>query len=152
MLWCPLQFPSLHPVVCRRAHAVLFTLFEFVCVYWCPTHIVLCICFSCLRLVYPMLPISLDCPFVIVHSVFFNVYLIKTQVKCILNILRCWLISCLNCWMDGRRNHDRIVHNVVLHISRKRTMNIIDWFGFLVFNATFNNISVISWLNIIEIN
>ena len=31
---------SLPPVVCRRAH-VLFTLFLFVCVKWCPTHIML---------------------------------------------------------------------------------------------------------------
>ena len=28
----------------------------------CPTHIVLCFCFVCLRLVYLMLPVSLDCP------------------------------------------------------------------------------------------
>jgi hypothetical protein len=31
------------PVVCRRAH-FLFTLFVFVCVYWCPKHIVLRLC------------------------------------------------------------------------------------------------------------
>jgi len=30
-----------------------------------PTHIVLCFCFVFLRLVYPMLPVSLDCPFLI---------------------------------------------------------------------------------------
>ena len=30
---------------------------------WCPTHIVLCFWFVFLRLVYPMLPISLDCSF-----------------------------------------------------------------------------------------
>jgi hypothetical protein len=29
-----------------------FTLFVLVCVYWCPTHIGLCFCFVCLRLVY----------------------------------------------------------------------------------------------------
>ena len=28
----------------------------------CPTHIVLYFCFICLRLVYLMLPVSLDCP------------------------------------------------------------------------------------------
>ena len=32
---------SLSPVVYRRTH-VLFTLFVFVCIKWCPTHIVLC--------------------------------------------------------------------------------------------------------------
>ena len=47
---------SLPPLVCRRAH-VLFTLFVFVSVY-----IVLC-CFVFLRLVYTILPVSLDCPF-----------------------------------------------------------------------------------------
>ena len=31
-----------------------------------------------LCLVYPMLPVSLECPFLIAPSVFFNVYLIKT--------------------------------------------------------------------------
>ena len=61
---------SLSPDVCRRAH-VLFTLFEFVCVYWCPTRIMLC--FVCL--VYNMLPVCLDCPFLntrnggVMHSV-----------------------------------------------------------------------------------
>jgi len=32
-------------------------------------------CFVCLRLVYPMLPVSLDCPFLIAPSVISNVYL-----------------------------------------------------------------------------
>ena len=36
---------------------------------------VFCFCFICLRLVYPMLPVSLDCPFLIASSVFSNVYL-----------------------------------------------------------------------------
>ena len=53
---------SLPPVVCSRAH-VLFTLFVFVFVWWCPIHNMLCFCFVCLRLVYPMLPASLGCTF-----------------------------------------------------------------------------------------
>jgi hypothetical protein len=40
-----------------------------------PTHIVLCFCFVFLPLVYPMLPVSLDCPFLIALSVFSNVYM-----------------------------------------------------------------------------
>ena len=52
---------SLPLIICRRVH-VLVALFVFACVQWCPTHIVLCFCFVCSRLVYPM-PISLDCPF-----------------------------------------------------------------------------------------
>jgi hypothetical protein len=54
---------------------VLFTLFVFVYVKWCPTHIVLRYCFARLRLLYPMLSVSLDYPFVIAPSVFSNVYL-----------------------------------------------------------------------------
>jgi hypothetical protein len=34
----------------------------FDCMWWCPTHNVVCFCFVCLCLVYPMLPVSLDCP------------------------------------------------------------------------------------------
>ena len=85
VLWCPLRCPNktmlgsfLPPVVCRRAH-VLFTLFVFVYIQWCLTHIVLCFCFVCLRLVYPLLSFSQDYFF---SSVFFNVYLyIINKVK-----------------------------------------------------------------------
>ena len=59
---------SLPPVVCRRVR-VLITLFVFAHVLWCPTHLVLCFCFSS-----SMLPVSLDCPFVIAPSVLSNVY------------------------------------------------------------------------------
>jgi fucose 4-O-acetylase-like acetyltransferase len=51
VLWYTLRFPqmmsgsSLTPVVCRRAHVLL------------------CFWFVFLRRVYPMLPVSLDCPF-----------------------------------------------------------------------------------------
>ena len=47
---------------------------RYLCTLWCPTHIVLCFCIVFLRLVYPMLPVSLDCPFLIAPSVFSNVY------------------------------------------------------------------------------
>ena len=40
--------------ICKVQH-VLFALFLFVYVEWCPTLIVLCFWFVCLRLVYPML-------------------------------------------------------------------------------------------------
>jgi hypothetical protein len=43
---------------------------------WCPTHIVLCLCFVFLRLMYSMLPVFLDCPFLIAPLVFSHVYLI----------------------------------------------------------------------------
>ena len=50
---------------CVQKDARLITLFVVVCVQWFPTHIVLCFCFVLLRLVYPMLLVSLDCPFLI---------------------------------------------------------------------------------------
>jgi len=40
----------------------------------CQTYIELCFCFVCLRLMYPLLPVSLDCPFLIASSVSSNVY------------------------------------------------------------------------------
>ena len=36
---------------------------------------------GCVRLVYPMLPVSLDCPYCIAPSAFFKVYLIYTSIK-----------------------------------------------------------------------
>ena len=52
---------SLPAFVCSRDH-VLFTLYVFVRVYWCPTHIVLCFCCVVLRhflqIVYFLLPSS----------------------------------------------------------------------------------------------
>jgi len=58
-------------------------------IYWCPTQIVLCFCFICLRLVYPMLPVSLDCPFSIAPSVFSNVYLRLSYIMKVFMLL--WL-------------------------------------------------------------
>jgi hypothetical protein len=43
---------------------------------------VLCFCFALLRLVCPVLPVSLDCPLLFAPSVFSNVYLIiKTSAS-----------------------------------------------------------------------
>ena len=46
-------------------------------------HYVLC-------LVYPILPVSLDCPFLVTPSVFSNVYLLPTlcPVSCVPNVAR----------------------------------------------------------------
>jgi hypothetical protein len=74
---------SLPPVACRRAH-VLHTFFVFAYMWWCPTHIALCGCFL------SMLPVFLDCPFLIAPSVFTNVYLFidNTCRRGYLNILK----------------------------------------------------------------
>ena len=63
---------SLLPVVCGRAH-VLFTLFVLACV----------LCCVFLRVVYPVLPDSLDCPFLIVTLVFSYVFLRNNISKCL---------------------------------------------------------------------
>ena len=65
---------SLPPIVCRWTH-VLFTLFVFVCVNYCPTHTVLGG-----GGVSVLLPVSLDCPFLISLSVFSNIYILFTNI------------------------------------------------------------------------
>jgi hypothetical protein len=68
-------FPCIICAYWCLTHIVLCFLFCFVClrlvtcIWWCPTHIMLCFFSICLRIVYPMLPISLDCPFLIAPSV-----------------------------------------------------------------------------------
>ena len=57
---------SLPPVVCRRVH-VLFTSNTYCVVFFFWFAFVLC-------LVYPKLPVSLDCPFLLAPSVLSNVY------------------------------------------------------------------------------
>ena len=81
VLLCPLRFPNKNnvrfvfpPVVCRRTH-VLFTFYVLVCAYCCSTHIVLCF----LRLMYPMLPVTLDCPFLLAPATSSNFYLALIQ-------------------------------------------------------------------------
>ena len=59
---------SLPPVVCMMAH-VLFTIFVFFA-HSDLQHILCCgFCFVYLRLVCPLLPVSLYCPFLIAPSV-----------------------------------------------------------------------------------
>jgi hypothetical protein len=54
---------SLPPVACVCLRVVVYNIS------------CLCFCFVCLRLVYPVLPVSLNCPVLIAPSVFSNVYL-----------------------------------------------------------------------------
>ena len=62
------------PIVCRRAH-VLCTLFVVLLCLVVSNIYCVVYCLVFLRLLYPyMLPVSLDCPFLIAHSVFSNVY------------------------------------------------------------------------------
>jgi hypothetical protein len=63
---------SLPPVVCEGGACVFFTLF--LCLFVCDgvQHVLCCVF---IRLVYPMLSVSLDFPFVIALSVFSEVHL-----------------------------------------------------------------------------
>ena len=75
VLWCPLRFPHKNDVrfifttSCFQKGSFLMDVISFVCVFGCPTHFVLCFSFG-----YPVLPVSLDCQFLIAPSVFPNVY------------------------------------------------------------------------------
>ena len=79
---------------------------------WWPTHIVLCFCFVFLRLVYPMLSISLDCPFLIAPSVFSNVYL-SVSLDCPFGCLTfiCQFLWIVQFWLPLR------LSNVYLSVS-----------------------------------
>ena len=50
-------------------------------------NIVLCFCFVFLRLVYLMLPVSLDCSLLIAPSVFSNVYLMLVKNKAEISLI-----------------------------------------------------------------
>ena len=63
---------SLFQIVCCRVH-VWFTLFAYCCVQYILCCVfVLFVFFLCL--VYPMMPVSLDCSFLIAHFISSNVY------------------------------------------------------------------------------
>jgi hypothetical protein len=73
-----------------KSYYILVHPSEFVLVIilvFCVVFLVLLVCFV-LCLVCPMLPLSLDCPFLIVPSVFSNVYLlpIMCPVSCVPNV------------------------------------------------------------------
>ena len=53
----------------------LFIFSVFVCAEWCPTRIVLCFSLDFLGIVYAILPVLLDCPFLVPSSVVAYVYL-----------------------------------------------------------------------------
>ena len=55
-----------------------------VCLRIVVSSIVLYFCFVCLRLVYTMLQVSLDCPFFMALSVFSKVYVESVKIGCLL--------------------------------------------------------------------
>jgi hypothetical protein len=93
----------LPPVVCRRSH-VLFTLcsvrlylqlfvgglLSYLCLFaYTRSGVGHTLCCVFLRLVCPMLQVFLDCPFLIVRSVFSNVYLMQTLCCLVTTVLLC---------------------------------------------------------------
>ena len=80
---------SLPPVVCRRVHVftssclwegscLIYVIFVCLRIVVSNTYcVVFMLCFSSSCLLYPMLPVSLDCPFLIAPSAFSNLYFIK---------------------------------------------------------------------------
>jgi len=98
--------------------------------------IVLCFCFVCLRHVYPMLPVSLDCQFLIAPLVFSNGFSrpiilsemdelsnIFSQITCLMESIHGKNILCMKhykllCFcgseiQDSRNNRANILHNIL---------------------------------------
>jgi len=67
------------PILVSNIYCAFVVFFFVLCTLCCQ-----CLCVF-LRLVYSMLPVSLDCPFLIYPSVFSNIYLVLTisENKCI---------------------------------------------------------------------
>jgi hypothetical protein len=59
------------------------------------TYCVVYFCFVCLRPVYPMLPVSLDCQFFIAPSVFSNIY--YRPVSCVPSVASFSGLSIFDC-------------------------------------------------------
>ena len=78
-------------------------------------HILCCVF---LRLVYPMLPVSLDCPFLIAISVFSNVYLVREDMD--VNELK----DCSTLHLDTNQSKRTAPFFIaVLHVSLKNKMS-----------------------------
>jgi hypothetical protein len=67
------SIPPVSPVVCRRAHVLFYVVCVCLRIVVSNAYCVVCFFVFFPRLVYPMLPVSLDCPFLISPSVFSDV-------------------------------------------------------------------------------
>jgi len=91
---------SLHPVVCRKAHVFVYVIC--VCLYSGVQHVFTWVFyFVFLHLVYPMLPVSLGCSFLIAPSVFSN-FCLEQDTKyhplwINIYIVNCMLSGCMQC-------------------------------------------------------
>ena len=88
VLWCQLRFPHKNDYRFVFTSSFVGVLMPYLRHMWLIAHsgvqhIVLCFCFVFLRFVYPMLLVSLGCPFLITPSVFSIIYLLPP--------LACWI-------------------------------------------------------------
>jgi hypothetical protein len=97
VLWCPLRFPHntmfcslLPPVVCReRIYHLRYIVSLRIVVSntYCDLFL-----FCFLRLVFPILPVSLDCQFLIAPSVFSNIYILTNLTIRLYIIFYQWIL------------------------------------------------------------
>ena len=84
----------------------IFTLFGFVCAQWCPTDIglFLVLFIFVLCLVCPLLPVSLDCPFLITPSVYLTFIYERIKRFCMFinGYLAHWMHDVVRCWCSAR--------------------------------------------------
>ena len=99
LLWCPLRFPHKNDVWFVFASSCLFVCLNYLrclCLSGCDgvRHVLCCVF---LRIVCPVLPFSLDCPFLIAPSVFSNVYLKTLKWLCWVFVLFFFVLCALCC-------------------------------------------------------
>ena len=88
--WLPLWYSL--TFICPVSCVPYVVQFSGLSIFYCPFGIFWCLFVLCL--VYPMLPVSLDCLFLIAPLVFSNVYL-----SCILCILCCQFLWIVHFWL-----------------------------------------------------
>jgi hypothetical protein len=107
-------------VVCSRVHV----LFSFLIAH-SGVHHKLCCDFVLFRLVYTMLPVSLECPCFIAPSIFSNVYLILCNIRCCIhNVSLCCPYYILNMLCSIKWKTKQKYHTVCT--VPKSDWNIVD--------------------------
>ena len=125
---------SLPPVVCRRAYLHYLCLFAHSGVQ----HI---LCFVCLCLVYPMLSESLDCPFVLCTLCWQFLWIVPSS--CVPYVANFYGLSLrYSLTLLTNNSHCNKLESLYMY-------NIIFRVRFMVFSASFHNISVISWRSVL---
>jgi hypothetical protein len=90
---------SLPPVVCRRALCLINLRYLCFFVHSDVQHILCCVF---VLLVYPILPVSLDCPFLIILAVFCKVYFMTIIVEYTTTISKLFWVIIYGTWFVKR--------------------------------------------------